>query len=87
MCYKINCTVGSDGYMDTSKLIKAIRAQLGMSQDAFAKAIHVAFSTVNRWENNRTTPNTMTWVFIADYCEKHNIDEGIIAATKEKGNH
>jgi len=71
--------------MDTSELIKTIRKQLGMSQHAFAQAIHVAFSTVNRWENNRTTPNSITWAFIADYCEKHGIDADIIAAINERG--
>jgi len=56
-----------------------------MSQEAFAAAIHVAFSTVNRWENNRTTPNSMTWIFIADYCEKHGITKELIEEIKKKG--
>jgi putative transcriptional regulator len=71
--------------MDTPELIKAIRVQLGMSQGAFAKEIHVAFSTVNRWENNRTIPNGITWAFIAGYCEKHGIDKKLIDAIKDKG--
>lgn len=71
--------------METSELIKTIRTQLGMSQHAFAKAIHVAFSTVNRWENNRTVPNSMALVFIADYCEKHGVSSELIASLKDKG--
>lgn len=56
--------------MNMSQLIKEIRSQLGLSQEAFAAAIHVVFSTVNRWENNKSTPNRMARALIADYCEK-----------------
>ncbi|MCL2487912.1 MAG: helix-turn-helix domain-containing protein [Oscillospiraceae bacterium] len=69
--------------MDISDLIKAIRSQLGMSQEAFAEAIHVAFSTVNRWENNKSTPNSMARMFIADYCEKNGVDKKLVAAIKK----
>jgi transcriptional regulator with XRE-family HTH domain len=71
--------------METSELIKTIRGRLGMSQEAFAAALHVAFSTVNRWENKRTTPNGMTWVFIADYCEKNGIEKELIDAIRDRG--
>lgn len=69
--------------MEMFELIKTIRLQLGMSQEAFAKAIHVAFSTVNRWENNRSMPNGMARALIADYCEKNGIDKKLIAAIKK----
>ena len=71
--------------MEISELIKAIRSQLGLSQEAFADAIHVAFSTVNRWENNKSTPNGMARVFIADYCEKKGVDKELIIALKDSG--
>ena len=45
--------------METSELIKTIRSQLGVSQEAFAEAIHVAFSTVNRWENSKSMYQVM----------------------------
>ena len=69
--------------MNTSELIKTIRLQLGLSQEAFADAIHVAFATVNRWENNKSTPNSMARVLIANYCEKHGVDNELIAAIKK----
>lgn len=71
--------------METSELIKSIRTQLGMSQEAFAKEIHVAFSTVNRWENHRATPNGMARALIADCCEKYGVDKELIAAIRERG--
>lgn len=70
--------------METSELIKTIRTQLGMSQHAFAQAIHVAFSTVNRWENNRTAPNSLALAFIADYCEKQGVSSELTALLKDK---
>lgn len=71
--------------MEPSELIKTIRLQLGLSQEAFAAAIHVAFSTVNRWENNKSTPNSMARALIADYCEKHGVSEDLIAAIRDRG--
>ena len=71
--------------MNTSELIKTIRLQLGLSQEAFADAIHVAFATVNRWENNKSTPNGIARAFIADYCEKRGVDKELIAAIKDRG--
>ncbi len=71
--------------MDDSELIKTIRSRLGLSQKAFADAIHVAFSTVNRWENNKSTPNRMARVLLADFCEKNDVDEKLVAAIKNTG--
>lgn len=45
--------------MEISEMIKAIRAELQMTQTDFAEAVWVSFSTVNRWENNKVTPNRM----------------------------
>ena len=71
--------------MDTSELIKTIRTQLGLSQEAFAQAIHVAFATVNRWENNKSTPNSMARALIADYCEKNDVEKQFIDAIRDRG--
>ena len=56
-----------------------------MSQEAFAATMHVAFSTVNRWENKKAEPNSIARAFIADYCEKHSVDTELIAAIRNKG--
>ncbi|MBD2336138.1 helix-turn-helix transcriptional regulator [Calothrix sp. FACHB-156] len=41
------------------KLIRDIRQQLNLSQEEFASAIGVTFSTVNRWENGHTKPSRL----------------------------
>ncbi|MDA1273998.1 MAG: DUF3883 domain-containing protein [Verrucomicrobia bacterium] len=40
----------------TGDEIKNIRTGLGLSQVEFARALGVSFTTVNRWENNKATP-------------------------------
>lgn len=64
--------------MEISEVIKTIRAELQMSQTDFAEAVHVSFSTVNRWENNKVVPNRMAKALILDLCEKKNISKKLI---------
>ena len=54
--------------------IKAIRRKCFLSQEAFAKELGVAFSTVNRWESGRAKPSYKTMKLIDDFCKKRNID-------------
>ena len=39
--------------------IKALREKLGLTQEALAREVHVSFSTVNKWENNKQSPSPM----------------------------
>lgn len=64
--------------MEISEIIKAIRSELKMTQTEFAEAIHVSFSTVNRWENNKVAPNRMARALIIDFCKKNTVNEKII---------
>ncbi len=38
------------------EVLKQLRAKLGLSQEELAARLGVAFTTLNRWENGRTTP-------------------------------
>lgn len=69
--------------MIISETIKAIRNELKMTQTDFAEAVHVSFSTVNRWENNKVIPNRMARDLIIDFCEKNGVSELLIKALKE----
>ena len=55
--------------MTASELIKNIRMQTGLQQEDFARAIHVSYGTVNRWENNKSTPNQLAKAMLTDYCQ------------------
>ncbi len=40
----------------SGNLIRQLRARLDMSQEQMAAKIGVAFSTLNRWENDKSSP-------------------------------
>lgn len=44
---------------DISKLVKELRADLGLTQEQFAAKIGVTYSTINRWENNKGKPSRL----------------------------
>jgi DNA-binding transcriptional regulator YiaG len=39
--------------------IKELRMRLGLTQEEFAHALAVTFSTVNRWENGHAKPSKL----------------------------
>ena len=59
--------------MDLSNEIKIIRQKAFMTQEAFAKALNVAFSTVNRWESGKTHPNMPAMKQLKIFCDENNI--------------
>jgi DNA-binding transcriptional regulator YiaG len=44
----------------TPDTIKALRQAHGMTQEGFAQALGVTFSTVNRWETGKSKPSKHT---------------------------
>jgi ribosome-binding protein aMBF1 (putative translation factor) len=44
------------GQQDVSKMVRELRADLGLTQEQFAVKIGVTVATVNRWENDRAKP-------------------------------
>jgi DNA-binding transcriptional regulator YiaG len=42
----------------TPETIRAIREALGISQEAFARRVGVAYNTVNRWEKGKSLPKS-----------------------------
>lgn len=69
--------------MKISELLKRIRTELGLTQEKFADAISSTLTTVNRWENDKATPNRMARALIADFCEKRNVEKELIEAIKK----
>jgi putative transcriptional regulator len=41
--------------------LKRLRARLGLTQAALAKALGVSFPTINRWENGKSRPSQLSW--------------------------
>lgn len=60
--------------MSFSTSIKKVRLEALMTQKQFAEALGVAFSTVNRWENQKALPSFSTIRTIQAFCEERGID-------------
>lgn len=43
------------------QFIKALRVELGLTQEGLAQKLGVSFATVNRWENRQAKPSKVLW--------------------------
>lgn len=59
--------------MDFPKEIRRIRQRSFLTQQEFANALGVAFSTVNRWESGHSKPNLKAMKSINTFCVDNNI--------------
>lgn len=42
-----------------SSLVRDLRGRLGLTQEKFAAKLGVTFPSINRWENDRSTPSPL----------------------------
>ncbi len=49
--------------------VKAVRKQLGLSQEELAEALGVSFATVNRWENRKVVPSKLAHRQFMQFCQ------------------
>ena len=59
--------------MTLSDKVKYVREKLHLSQQMLAKELGIAFSTVNRWENNKGKPHYAAVKKFYDYCANNGI--------------
>ena len=64
--------------MSFSDELKRIRQRTFLSQEAFAQEVGVSFSTVNRWESERTIPNLAAMKNIKAFCEHNNMEYNVL---------
>ncbi|WP_437994618.1 helix-turn-helix domain-containing protein [Sorangium sp. So ce145] len=48
-----------------SPSVKALRSKLGMTQQAFASLLGFSFVSVNKWENDGSTPTGLSAVLLS----------------------
>ena len=60
--------------MSLGGMIKITRQKAFYTQEAFAKELNVAVSTVNRWEMDKARPNISTMKSIKAFCDKNALD-------------
>ena len=68
--------------MKLSEALKNIRNILSISQEQFARDLNVSYTTLNRWENNRTSPSRLAKMRIAEYCAARDLPEDIVNVFK-----
>lgn len=64
--------------MSLSEEIKKIRQSCFLSQEAFARELNVSFSSVNRWESEKSKPNLNAMKNIKEFCATHHVDFSVI---------
>ena len=63
---------------DTSKMIRELRADIGLTQEQFAAKIGVTYSTINRWENKKGNPSPLAILRIEKLQKKIEKTKGEI---------
>lgn len=66
--------------MELHELIKAIRLEMGLSQQQLARELLVSFTAVNRWENEHTKPNKIARHALKQLAESHSVSDELISA-------
>ena len=80
MTYKCSIKIFKEKIdMELSEIIKTIRSELNLSQEGLARELHVGFSSVNRWENNKSKPNQIARYALIELCKKKNLDQDSIS--------
>ena len=66
--------------MNIDEILKAIRKELNISQEALARDLSVSFTTLNRWENNHAKPSRLAMLRLNDYCREKGVSADILSA-------
>lgn len=66
--------------MSLGEEIRIVRQKAFYSQEAFASELHVAVSTVSRWEMNRICPNLSAMKAIKEFCDNKGLPYDSIEA-------
>lgn len=65
-------------------ILKQLRAKLELSQEELANRLGVAFSTLNRWENGKSTPRGKAKQAIADLMAEVGFDSSMTGSNKRQ---
>ena len=80
MIYKCSIKIFKEKIdMELSEIIKTIRSELNLSQEGLARELHVGFSSVNRWENNKSKPNQIARYALIELCKKKDLGQDLIS--------
>ena len=55
---------------EVGQIIRDLRLAFGLTQEQFAPTLGVTYTTINRWENGRSTPSPLAMEKIEGMLEK-----------------
>lgn len=61
--------------MTINEILKKIRKEMNISQEILARDLNVSYTTINRWENNKSQPSRLAMGKIKEYCKSNPISE------------
>ncbi|MEG0998700.1 MAG: helix-turn-helix transcriptional regulator [Clostridiales bacterium] len=64
--------------MELYEILKKVREEIGMTQMEIATALHLSFSTINRWENQRAKPNPLASVTVFALAKEKGASEELL---------
>ena len=59
--------------MSLAAEIKSVRKKALMTQEELARELHVTALTINRWENDKSTPNLTAMKNIRAFCNENGL--------------
>lgn len=59
--------------MTFGEQVLQVRAQLGMSQDKFARELDISHATINFWEKGKSSPQKRYQRLFERFCREHGI--------------
>lgn len=62
--------------MTINEVLKTIRKEMNISQEALARDLNVSYTTINRWENGRSLPSRLARMRLIEYCLTRDISQG-----------
>ena len=68
-----------------SELVRALRHELGMTQEEFAHELGITVGTVNRWENGRFRPSKLARATLVELAARHGRSFGTLVKNGENG--
>ena len=60
--------------MEFKEKVYKARMKLGLTQEAVAKELGIAFVTINRWENGVSHPNKLKEYKFNEFCKTNHIE-------------
>lgn len=68
--------------MTIDEIIKAIRKEVNISQEQFARKLNISFTTINRWENKKSNPSQMARMRLVEYCTAKGVSKELVVQLK-----